>query len=164
MSCVKCGVENADTSKSCRKCGTPTRHTDKPARATAEPQSSPAATQEANAFFQAVAALKPNIAGLLCYVMGWISGEAFLLSKKDNKFVCFHAWQSIITFAVLSVVIAILNSLTIYGSIFFVLMVVLYWIIIAFTGALWIFLMFKAYQRQSYKLPLIGEITQRLCR
>ena len=39
--------------------------------------------------------LTENIAGLLCYVLGWISGLIFLLIEQENKFVRFHAIQSI---------------------------------------------------------------------
>ena len=42
--------------------------------------------------------LEDNIAGLLCYVAGWVSGLIFLLIETENKFVRFHAVQSIIVF------------------------------------------------------------------
>ena len=45
--------------------------------------------------------LEPNVAGLLCYVGGWISGVIFLLLEQKNKFVRFHAIQSIIVFGAL---------------------------------------------------------------
>jgi len=47
--------------------------------------------------------LSANVAGLLCYVLGWISGIVFLVIEKKSKFVKFHAWQSIMTFGVLNV-------------------------------------------------------------
>ena len=47
--------------------------------------------------------LDENIAGLLCYVLGWISGLVFLLLERDSNFVKFHAVQSIIVFGVVSV-------------------------------------------------------------
>jgi len=35
--------------------------------------------------------LSPNVAGLLCYVAGWITGIIFLVLEQRNKFVRFHA-------------------------------------------------------------------------
>jgi len=40
--------------------------------------------------------MQPNVAGLLCYLAGWITGLIFYLIEKENKFVRFHAMQSII--------------------------------------------------------------------
>src|SRR5659263_765145 len=39
--------------------------------------------------------LDENIAGALCYFLGFITGIVFLLTEKDNKFIKFHAIQSI---------------------------------------------------------------------
>ena len=47
--------------------------------------------------------LEENIAGLLCYVLGWISGLIFLLVETENKFVRYHAVQSIIVFGTLNI-------------------------------------------------------------
>ncbi len=35
--------------------------------------------------------LEQNIAGLLCYVLGWITGIIFYILEKENEFVRFHA-------------------------------------------------------------------------
>ncbi len=43
--------------------------------------------------------MQQNVAGLLCYLFWWVTGIIFLIIEKDNKFVRFHAWQSIFTFA-----------------------------------------------------------------
>ena len=53
--------------------------------------------------------LNENVAGLLCYVLGWISGLVFLLIESENKFVRFHALQSIIVFGALTVIQIILG-------------------------------------------------------
>ena len=47
--------------------------------------------------------LKENTAGVLCYVLGWVTGIVFLIIEPKNKFVRFHALQSIITFAAVNV-------------------------------------------------------------
>ena len=48
--------------------------------------------------------LTENVAGLLCYVLGWVSGIVFLIIEPENKFVRFHAFQSIIVFGLISLV------------------------------------------------------------
>ena len=51
--------------------------------------------------------LKPNDAGLLCYVGIWISGIVFLIIEKKNTLVRFHAMQSLVCFGILSILINI---------------------------------------------------------
>jgi len=40
--------------------------------------------------------LDENIEGALCYVLGWLTGIVFFVLEKDNRFVKFHAMQSIV--------------------------------------------------------------------
>ncbi|MDY6834007.1 MAG: DUF4870 domain-containing protein [Chloroflexota bacterium] len=101
--------------------------------------------------------LDPNIAGLLCYVLGWITGIVFLVLEKEDKFVRFHAIQSIITFGAITAVLiglGILENIPIIGILFFILQVPI--MIVGFI--LWIILMVKAYQSEEYKLPWAGDI------
>ena len=42
--------------------------------------------------------LDANLAGVLCYLLGFISGVAFLVLERQNGFVRFHAMQSTLTF------------------------------------------------------------------
>jgi uncharacterized membrane protein len=104
--------------------------------------------------------LEPNIAGLLCYVLGWISGIVFLVLERKDKFVRFHALQSIIVFGAFGVVGFILGMLswipwvgivfTVIGS-----------LVGIFGFILWIVLMLKAYQGQKPKMPIAGDIAER---
>jgi len=93
--------------------------------------------------------LEPNIAGLLCYVLGWVTGLAFLLLEKENKFVRFHAIQSIIVFGAVTVLYIILFWIPFLG-----------WIIWLLALVLWIVLMIKAYQGEMFKLPVAGQIAE----
>lgn len=56
-----------------------------------------------------------NIEGLLCYVLGFITGILFLVLEKDNKFVRFHAMQSIVTFLAFFVVSMVIGFIPILG-------------------------------------------------
>jgi len=97
--------------------------------------------------------LEENIAGLLCYVLGWVSGLVFVLIEKENKFVRFHAFQSIIVFGAITVLSIIFGAL----SSVFILFLVIYYLIGLASLVLWILLMVKAFQGQVYKLPWAGD-------
>jgi len=98
--------------------------------------------------------IKPNIAGLLCYLFSWVGGLVFLLIEKDSKFVRFHAIQSIGTFIVFFVAVLIFLFIPFIGWIIDLLLYIAFVI-------LSIFLMYKAYQGAKFKLPIIGNIAEK---
>jgi uncharacterized membrane protein len=98
--------------------------------------------------------LEENVAGLLCYVLGWITGLVFFLIEKENKTVRFHAMQSIIVFGAITVVSIIVSWIPIVGYIIGVLLSIL-------ALVLWILLMIKAYQGGKYKLPIAGDMAEK---
>jgi len=95
--------------------------------------------------------LPQNVAGLLCYLAGWITGIIFLVLEPDNRFIRFHAIQSIVTFGSLMIVSGLTGLIPVVGDFFSAVFG-----IIAFV--LWIVLMIKAYQGELYKLPLAGDV------
>jgi uncharacterized membrane protein len=97
--------------------------------------------------------LKPNVAGLLCYLGGWITGIIFLVIEQKNRFVRFHAVQSIIVFGVLTIASAILSWIPFVGGFFGAVIGILFFIS-------WIVLMVKAYQGELYKIPGAGGIAE----
>ena len=98
--------------------------------------------------------LDENVAGLLCYIVVWITGIVFLVIEPDNKFVRFHALQSIIVFGILNVASYILSYIP-YVGVFFG------WIIGVLGFILWIILMVKAYQGTRYKIPWAGNLAEK---
>jgi len=98
--------------------------------------------------------LDENVAGLLCYVLGWVSGIVFFLIEPDNKFVRFHAIQSIIVFGFLNIAGLILTWIPFIGAFFA-------WIIGVLSFILWIVLMIKAYQGTRYKVPWAGNLAEK---
>jgi uncharacterized membrane protein len=98
-----------------------------------------------------------NMEGLLCYVVGFITGILFLVLEKDNKFVRFHAMQSIVTFLALFVILMVIGIIPFIG-----------WILSGLIGLvgliLWLLLMFKAYQGEMYKLPIAGDFAEKQIR
>jgi uncharacterized membrane protein len=118
--------------------------------------------------------LDENIAALLSYVFGWISGLVFFLIEKDSKLVRFHAMQSIL-FCVLVAVLGI--ALWVVTFLFFLVGAMLpdimgsllallgtfIWLI--FSVALliaWILCLVRAYQGQFFKLPVIGNMAEKI--
>jgi uncharacterized membrane protein len=98
--------------------------------------------------------LEENVAGLLCYVLGWITGLIFFLIEKDNKFVRFHAMQSIIVFGTLTVASIVVSCIPFIGW-------AIGWLISILAVVLWIVLMIKAYQGEKYKLPWAGDMAEK---
>jgi len=98
--------------------------------------------------------LEQNVAGLLCYVVGWITGLIFFLVEKDNKFVRFHAMQSILVFGGLTIISIVIGIIPFLGWLISSLISVLALI-------LWILLMVKAYQNTWYKLPWVGDLAEK---
>lgn len=97
--------------------------------------------------------LQENVAGLLCYVLGWISGIVFLVLEPDNKFVRFHAIQSIVIFGAYTVVSIVFGWIPIIG-----------WVLNSILGViafiLWIILIVQAAQGKMFKLPVAGTIAE----
>ncbi len=99
--------------------------------------------------------LSVNTAALLCYVGVWISGIIFLILEQKNRFIRFHALQSIITFGILFVAGSILGRFPDIGG----------WLETTLSIAgfvLWIILMVKAGQGELFKLPWVGDLAEKL--
>ena len=117
--------------------------------------------------------LDENIAALLSYVFGWISGLIFFLIEKDSRLVRFHAMQSLlfnvlvgvvvfVLWIVLFVLLLVVSQISGTLSTLFSLVSVLIWAAISI-GILvaWIMCLIKAYQKQYFKLPIIGNFAEK---
>jgi uncharacterized membrane protein len=98
--------------------------------------------------------LEEKVAGALCYVVGWASGLVFFLLEKDNKFVRYHAMQSIITFGAITIANIVLSQIPGPG-------LILAWILWPLTIVLIIVLAVKAYQGEEYNLRWAGDLARR---
>ena len=98
--------------------------------------------------------MNENLAALLSYVLGFITGIIFFVIEKESKFVKFHAMQSILVSAALMVLSFVLGFIPIIG-----------WIALILLGpvsfVLWILLMVKAYKYVWFKLPVVGDIAEK---
>jgi len=98
--------------------------------------------------------LEPNVASLLCYLFGWVTGIVFFILEKENELVRFHALQSIIVFGVLTVAGTLLGWTPIFGGFLRAVIGILAFV-------LWIVLMVKAYQGEKYKMPWAGDFAEK---
>jgi uncharacterized membrane protein len=94
------------------------------------------------------------VAGLLCYVLGWITGIIFIVLEKKSTFVKFHAWQSIMTFGVLTVAQLVLGWIPFVGWILNILIGILMFV-------LWLILIIQAGTGKMWKVPWAGDWAER---
>lgn len=103
-----------------------------------------------------------NVAGALCYVLGWLSGLIFFFIDK-RPFVRFHAAQSIVVFGalhILSIILGIAFGISIFagGLAGFSVGWAIYRLLELITLVLWIILMIKAYQGEKFRVPVAAEV------
>ncbi|MGM8213781.1 DUF4870 domain-containing protein [Virgibacillus sp. W0430] len=95
-----------------------------------------------------------NVAGMLCYLVGFITGIIFLVIEKEDRFVRYHALQSIITFGIIFIASIVLTAIPIIGWLIGIL-------ISPLSVIIWIILMIKAYQGKWFKLPIAGKMAEK---
>jgi len=118
--------------------------------------------------------MEENVASMVCYIGIFITGIIFFLMEKKNKTVRFHAMQSILVFLPLVIITNILGWIGApkwsygggywgYGNFDPGIPALLWvsWGLWALTGILWLILVFKAYQGEKFKLPIIGDIAEK---
>jgi len=142
--CGSCGAEVGGAAF-CPKCGS--------SQGASVPAVAPAASPTAG--------MDENVAGLLAYILGWVTGLIFFLIDK-RPFVRFHAAQSIIfNIAIFVVYFAVFIGFSLFRAIglgFFALFI--YPVIGLLVFVAWLFLMYKAYQHEKFSLPIIGGIAE----
>lgn len=95
-----------------------------------------------------------NLMAAASYLLGFVTGIIFLLIEKQSRFVRFHAMQSTILFGGVFVVNIALGFIPILGWLVGLLLS-----LVAFI--LWILLMWKAFQGETYKVPYVGEMAEK---
>ena len=118
--------------------------------------------------------LESNVGAMLCYIaniiccLGVILAVIFLVTEKENRFVKFHAVQSLflvgvqlvvgIAVGIVGLLFRMALSTADLGLIAVLLVFGLRVILLLIFLAIWIFAGMKAYSGQWYKLPLIGNL------
>jgi uncharacterized membrane protein len=148
--CSKCGNGVAAGAGFCPKCG--------------EAQASGNAVVQTAQSVQS--GMSENVAAFLCYLVGWVTGIIFFLIDK-RPFVRFHAAQSIVVFGGLHVINIVIGIFFFragfmlmggYGA--FGMGSALYGLISLVSFVLWILLMVKAYQHETFEVPVAAGIAK----
>jgi len=146
--CSKCGSEVAAGAGFCPKCG--------------QPQTGGTVAQPTQG---AQSGMSENVAGFLCYLVGWVTGIIFFLIDK-RPFVRFHAAQSIVVFGGLHIINIIVGIIFGAGMMMrggfgtFGFGAALYSLIGLVSFVLWILLMVKAYQHEKFEVPIAAGIAK----
>jgi uncharacterized membrane protein len=153
--CSKCGSAVPDSASFCSICGSPASSASGPIVIPSPPESKPPESGSVG--------MESNIAAALSYLVGFITGIIFLVIEpyKREPFVRFHAFQSIfysvftIAFSIFwNIVGSVMYSIFgLLGSLFSLVGVLISLGLFVF----WLFLMYKAYNKERYLIPVIGE-------
>jgi uncharacterized membrane protein len=107
--------------------------------------------------------MEANVAAGLSYILGWITGLIFFLMEKQNRFVRFHAMQSIILAIATTVLFIVLDVFSL--ALVFTAIGCLFTPLISLVGiaffVLWLICMINAFQGKYFKLPIIGDMAER---
>lgn len=102
-----------------------------------------------------------NVAGLLAYFT-FIPALIFLVMEPYNRsrFIRFHAWQSLLfngVWCALWIALRIIVHIPFFGW-----LTILVWPLVLLVGfGVWVILVIKANQGQTFKLPAIGDIAEK---
>jgi uncharacterized membrane protein len=160
--CTNCGAEV--DGRYCAKCGAPAPLSPGAPSSAEPPPTYPSAGTTPTA---QAGGLEENLASALCYVLGIFTGVLFLVLApyNQNRVIRFHAFQSIflniawiVIFVALSIVSTILLPIPILGAI---LGVVLHLALGLGVFIIWLMLMYKAYNRERWVLPVIGPLAEK---
>lgn len=147
--CSHCGAEMIGTAAFCPKCGRATEVQTSFRGAPANPATG-AASERPNAS----PALPPNIAGLLAYFV--IPAVVFLFVEpyRRDRFVRFHSFQAIFLWVVFIVINTVITSIP--------LLILLLLPVFALAElVVGVVCMIKAWQNYMFKLPVLGELSER---
>jgi uncharacterized membrane protein len=99
----------------------------------------------------------PKLWGALAYSVGLVSGVVVLMVEKTDSFVRFHAWQSVLAFAVAAALSMLVPTIPVIGD----------WGVtrVAFricVFVLYVGLIVQALRGERYKLPLVGDLADKM--
>jgi uncharacterized membrane protein len=118
--------------------------------------------------------LSPNAAALISYIWIPVTSAVVLVTEKENRFVRFHAFQSLfmgltvfVGTLVLAVIIGVLTLVagavsSALGIIVSMVSLLIWMVIAAALLALWVFCLVKAYRGETFKLPVVGAYAEKM--
>jgi uncharacterized membrane protein len=95
--------------------------------------------------------------GAIAYVLMFITGIIVLVIAGDNKFLKFHAWQSIvggIALCIILFIIDIILSITVIGACLAPLLSLLVWLYFLYAAYL-------VYTGKDFKMPVVADFVEK---
>ncbi|HLQ30170.1 MAG TPA: DUF4870 domain-containing protein, partial [Ktedonobacteraceae bacterium] len=106
--------------------------------------------------------MQPNVEAGLSYVLTWVTGLVFFFVEKQNRFVRFHAMQSILFFGGITVLQIVLNVIGSFGVPFLGLIIGLVGLLLGIVELVgYIVLLINAFQGKYFKLPIVGDYAEK---
>lgn len=102
---------------------------------------------------------------VLSYLFWGVSGLVFFVLERKNRFVRFHAAQSLVVLGSAMIVYIVLRLITVIPLIGFLLSPIiscLTFVVLIPAALIWIFLMVQAYRGARTKLPIVGDYAEAL--
>jgi uncharacterized membrane protein len=155
--CPKCGSAVADGAGFCPGCGAPQ------GAAASAPGGAPSAAPVA---VTGQSQMDEKVAGLLCYVVFWVTGLIFYFIDT-RPYVRFHAAQSIVLFGgltIIRIVFGIFLAFTFFAGGWSGLFMVsgILWLLYLAGLVLWVVLMIKAYQGERFRVPVAADLAEKI--
>ena len=95
-------------------------------------------------------AIPPGIAAAAAYLFIIIGGLVMLAIEKEDRFVRFHAAQSIVFWVCVLILTALLHWIPVINVLFSIVFI-----------AAWIFLMYQAWMNREFEIPFLGAIARK---
>jgi uncharacterized membrane protein len=104
--------------------------------------------------YNTVLGIDENLEAVFCYAGFWITGLLFLFIENNNRFVRFHAMQSVLTFMPLTIFVYLVGWIPYVG-----------WLFADVFGFCFLFLylvlLIMAWRGAKFRLPISGRIAYR---
>ncbi len=94
--------------------------------------------------------IPPGIAALAAYLFPFLGGLVMLAVEKDDRFVRFHAAQSIVFWICALILTALLGWIPVINVLYSIVFI-----------AAWIFLMYQAWTNKEFEIPYLGAIARK---
>ena len=115
----------------------------------------------------AAAGMEDHVAAAICYALGILTGVLFLFLEpyNRNREIKFHAFQSIFfaaSWIVVAIAMSIIGTMVVFVPyIGWAISLALWFVVPLGFLAVWILLMYKAYNKEHWVLPIIGPMAEK---
>ena len=102
-----------------------------------------------------------NLVAAISYLFGFITGIVILFIEKDDKYIRFHATQSVLVFGIIFAVNVIINIIFAPIDFLGVVTTLLSTLISIVAVIVWAVSMYQAFSGRIFKWPVVGEFAEK---